>query len=115
MNAQEVYAVVEELSQFSNICPCITSRSTTIPATCETLDILTLSVETARDTFYQICKNRGQPDPVDGILGQLDFHAPSIALLATVAHRSRWDPIDCIGNAKESGRVRFAHGTTIAV
>ena len=90
-NAQEIHAIVDELSQFSNICLIITSRiSNALPPHCEIIEVPTLSMEAGHETFYRIHRLGGRPDEINDILKELDFHALSITLLATVAQRNRW-------------------------
>jgi tetratricopeptide (TPR) repeat protein len=90
-NAQEIYAVVEELSRFRTISLCITSRITTVPQHCKCPIIPTLSAEAACNIFYDIYGDDDQSDIISNLLEQLDFHALSITLLATTASQNIWD------------------------
>ena len=90
-DARDIYGVVEELSQFNNICLGITSRISTVPPQCRRLEIRTLSVEAACDIFYSIYGHGKRSRIVDNLLQRLDFHALSIKLLATVASHNMWD------------------------
>ena len=116
MDAEKIYALVEELSRLQTICLCITSRISVVPPECEILDVLTLSMGPARDTFYCIYKRREQSNLISDILSQLDFHPLSITLLATVAHQSRWDP-DRLAREWEKRRtsmLRTEHNSSLA-
>ena len=91
-SGKEIYGVVEELSQFKdNISLIITSRITIIPPDCEIIQVPTLTMDSARSTFNRICSHDERPELMDQILRQLEFHALSVTLLATVARQNDWD------------------------
>jgi tetratricopeptide (TPR) repeat protein len=90
-NAEEIFSVVDELSQFKTICLLITSRITTVPPRCRRPEIPTLSMEAACDIFYDIYSDRGRSTIINDLLQRLDFHALSITLLATTASHNAWD------------------------
>ena len=90
-DAREIYMMVKELSQFSNICLCITSRISNFPPHCKRLEIPTLPMEAACSIFYDIYGDADQSGIIENLLQRLDFHALSITLLATTASENMWD------------------------
>ncbi|KAF9781816.1 hypothetical protein BJ322DRAFT_1111732 [Thelephora terrestris] len=115
-DGKEIYGVVKELGQFSNICLAITSRITTVPPDCKTIKVPTLSMEAARNTFYGIYEHGGRSDRINDILGQLDYHPLSVTLLATVAQQNQWDNSRLAGEweRRQTGVLQTEHDDSLA-
>ena len=115
-DGQEVYGLVEELTQLDNVCLCITSRITTIPPDCECLTVPSLSMDAAHSTFYRIYNNHGKSGRIDEILQQLDFHPLSVTLLATVARQNQWDNSRLVEEWRhhQTGMLQTEHNKSLA-
>ena len=115
-SAQEIYATVDELTRFSNICLCITSRISIIPPDCKVINVPTLSTEAAQDAFYRVCGYGQRSNPINEILKQLDNHPLSITLLATVAQQNQWDTNRLVAewDNQRTGVLRSQHSQSLA-
>ena len=116
MDSQEIYNAVEELCRLETMCLCITSRLSTVPPDCDTLDVPPLSMEATRDAFYRIYNRHDQSDSVDDTLKQLDGHPLSITLLATVARQNKWSPEGLVKEwgKRQTGVLQMDHKRSLA-
>ena len=115
-NANEIYAIVDELCQFRTVCLCITTRIAAIPPGCKRLDVPTLSMDAAHHLFRRIYENHERPDLIRNVLKQLDFHPLSVTLLATVACQNNWDGDKLIREweQRQTGLLQTEHNKSLA-
>ena len=115
-DGEKIHSVVGELSRFSNIGLCITSRVTIIPSDGKRLDVPTLSMDAACSAFYRIFDNDERSNVIDNILEQLDFHPLSVTLLATVAHQNSWNQSRLVREweRRQTGVLKAEHNNSLA-
>ena len=115
-DSQALYSVVEELSRFSNICLGITSRISTVPPHFKRPTISALSMESACDIFYDIYGHDRPSNVIRGLVRELDFHALSIALLATTASHNGWgyDQLAKEWHTHRTQVLRTSHNESLA-
>ena len=115
-SAQEVYAAVDELARFSNICLCLTSRISIIPRECKIIKVPKLSAEAAQNTFYRIHGHDERSNSINDILEQRDNHPLSITLLATVAPQNQWDANRLVAewDKQRTGMLHPQHSQSLA-
>ena len=115
-NAPQIYAVVDELTRFNNICLCITSQISTILLDSEVLEIPTLMPDAANNALHRIYEHNKQSDTINNILDQPDFHPLSIVLLTTVAQQNEWDTrrLTMEWEEKRTGVLRAQYSGSLA-
>ena len=90
-DAGDIYGVIDDLiQQFPKLYILITSRVSTLPPV-KHREVPSLPRDAASETFLSIRGVETISADIEGVLEELEFHALSIYLLATVALQSRWD------------------------
>ena len=86
----KISTIIEEICQYQNVCILATSRmAVSIPGLRST-EVPTLSGHGGHDIFYTLC-HLNRSSAIDSLIGILDFHPLSIALLARAACEKSWD------------------------
>ena len=88
--ATEVAAAIEEFGRYHNICILATSRMDVKIPDFRHVEVPSLSMDSARDTFHSCC-GLGRSPAVENLLAEFDFHPLSIDLLASAARENNWD------------------------
>ena len=89
LDARTLYSAVE-LSRIRTTPLPVTTRFSITPPTHQQLEVPVLSVAFAGEAFYDIWTDQRRISDIDS-LQPLDYHPPSITLLATVAVQTRWN------------------------
>ena len=115
-SAGDIRAAVNDLIQVSNVCVWITSRISTVPPHCETINIPTLSAEATQDAFYHIYKYGGWSSRINETLEQLDGHPLSVTLLANTAQENQWnaDQLAMEWERQRTGVISVGHSESLA-
>ena len=86
----EIAAAIEEFGRCQNVFLLTTSRLGVSIPDFRRMEVPTLHLDGARDTFHSRC-HLGRSVAVDKLLTELDFHALSIDLLASATRENDWD------------------------
>ena len=115
-NAGEIRVAVNDLIRVSNVCVWITSRISTVPPHCETINVPTLPAEAAQDAFYHIYKYGGWSSRINETLEQLDGHPLSVTLLANTAQENQWnaDQLAMELERQRTGVISVGHSESLA-
>lgn len=88
--SEEICEAIEEFGSYDHVCLVTTSRVYPDIHGFYRAEIPTLSMDDARDTFYNLC-NLSRSSAVDALFTRLDFHPLSIVLLASSVRENNWD------------------------
>ena len=107
--AEQISAIIEELGCNQHVCLVTTSRIKHDIHGFYPVVVSTLSKDSARGTFYNLC-NLGKSPEVDDLIERLDFHPLFIDLLARSVRENNWDVkalLDAWGDDQGALRTKY--------